>query len=208
MGGGTQGQGATNNVLGVIMAIIGTALSALFFVIEEIFLRGVEMEATLAVANEGAWGLLFHAILMPIYEHVDDPFSTEVPKPKMENCYAWYYQSSHSGKIIALIVAQWALTMIYNVAGCEITNRVASATRTTFDTIKVIFVWIISIIIKWEYWNNTSSPVRLVGFILLTLGVFLYNNVTQWMPFLKPHNIEKYGKVGTQCKNCCKKKTQ
>lgn len=74
MGGGAEGEGASNNVLGVIMAIVGTAISALFFVVEEIFLRGVEMEASLAVANEGGWGLIFHAILMPIYEHVKDPF--------------------------------------------------------------------------------------------------------------------------------------
>ena len=95
----------------------------------------------------------------------------------MEDCYGWWYQSKASGKLIALIIVQWSLTLIYNVAGCEITNRVAAAARTTFDTIKVIFVWIISLIIKWEYWNNESSPVRLVGFVLLTVGVFMYNNI-------------------------------
>lgn len=125
----------------------------------------------------------------------------------MEDCYAWYYQSIHSPKLIALIIAQWILTLIYNVAGCEITNRVAAAARQTFDTIKVIFVWVFSIIFKLEDWSPTASPVRLVGFVLLTLGVFLYNNVTQWLPFLKPHNKEIYGPVGTQCKNCCKKKS-
>ena len=61
------------------MAILGTAFSALFFVVEEIFLRGVEMEASLAVTNEGAWGLIFHIILMPIYENVKDPFWSPGP---------------------------------------------------------------------------------------------------------------------------------
>lgn len=86
-------ESARNNVLGVILTLLGTIFAALFYVTEEIFLRGVQLEASLAVANEGCWGLLLHAILMPIYEHVDDPFSSENPKPKMENCYSWYYQS-------------------------------------------------------------------------------------------------------------------
>ena len=73
------------------MTILGTVFSSLFFAVEEIFLKGVEMEASLAVCNEGAWGLILHIILMPIYEHVNDPFSDAVPKPKMEDCYAWNY---------------------------------------------------------------------------------------------------------------------
>ena len=65
---------AKNNILGVIMTLLGTVFTALFYVTEEIFLRGVQLPAALAVANEGGWGLLLHAILMPIYENVKDPF--------------------------------------------------------------------------------------------------------------------------------------
>lgn len=90
--------------------------------------------------------------------------------------------------------------MGFNQAGCEITNRVASATRTTFETIRVILIWIISIGIGWETWHSVATPIRIVGFVLVTAGVFLYNNVTQWLPFLKPINKEKYGKVGDQCR--------
>lgn len=188
---------AKDNVLGVILTLLGTVFAALFYVTEEIFLRGVQLEASLAVTNEGFWGLILHAILMPIYESVDDPFSSANPKPKMENCYAWYYQSKSSPLIAGLIASQVIFTLGFNQAGCEITNRVASATRTTFETIRVILIWIISIGIGWETWHSIATPIRIVGFVLVTTGVFLYNNVTQWLPFLKPINKEKYGKCGS-----------
>lgn len=102
--------------------------------------------------------------------------------------------------IAGLIASQVIFTLGFNQAGCEITNRVASATRTTFETIRVILIWIISIGIGWESWHNVATPIRIIGFVLVTTGVFLYNNVTQWLPFLKPINKEKYGKCGSQCK--------
>lgn len=52
-------------------------------------------------------------------------------------------------------------------------------------------------IIGREFWVSPGSPIRLIGFILLNLGIFLYNNVTRFLPFLKPWNKELYGPVGT-----------
>lgn len=49
------------------MSILGTVFGSLFLVTEEIFLRNIEMESSLVVTCEGAWGLLFQSFLMPIY---------------------------------------------------------------------------------------------------------------------------------------------
>lgn len=125
----------------------------------------------------------------------------------MENCYGWWYQTTQSASLRAIIAVDTVLTLFFNVCGCEITNRVSSATRSTFDTIKIIFIWIISLAVKWETWHPVGSPIRVVGFLILTLGVFLYNNVLQFIPFLRQANREKYGPVGTQCKRCCHRGT-
>lgn len=55
----------------------------------------------------------------------------------MEDCYAWYYQTSHSPLLIGLIFIYIILVLIFNVTGCETTSRVSSAARSTFNTIKV-----------------------------------------------------------------------
>lgn len=66
---------ARNNTIGVIVTLIGSCFAAMFNVSEEIFLRRIQLSPNLLVSIEGAWGLLLNIILMPIYEHVDDPFS-------------------------------------------------------------------------------------------------------------------------------------
>lgn len=177
---------ARNNTIGVIVTLIGCCFSAMFNVSEEIFLRRIQLSANLLVSIEGAWGLLLHAILMPIYEHVDDPFSTKVPKPKMENCYQWFKQTQNSLQYTGLMIAQPLLACIYNASGCNITARVSAVARGTFVAIRVILVWIISVGIGWEIWHPIATPIRIVGFFCVLVGCFTYNNVTQWLPFLKP----------------------
>lgn len=127
---------------------------------------------------------------MPIYEHVDDPFSKK--KQKMEDPAVWLYQIQHSPLLVALTVLTVFGTMIMNVSGAEITNRVAASVRTSFSSLKILLVWTISIIAKQEVWEPTGSPIRLVGFLLLTIGVFIHNNVLLLIPFIKIDNKNKY----------------
>lgn len=97
MDGGVVGVGARNNALGIFLSITGCMFTALWCVTEEIFLRRIQIASSLAVTCEGAWGLIYNIVLMPIYEHVKDPFwtpedgQTAKDRPYMEDCYAWYY---------------------------------------------------------------------------------------------------------------------
>lgn len=67
----------------------------------------------------------------------------------------------------------------------EVTNRLSAAARATFDGIRVVIVWIVSFIVRWETWHNEATPVRLIGFICVTIGSLMYNNVLKWVPYLK-----------------------
>ena len=84
--------------------------------------------------------------------------------------------------------------LVFNFTGMEITNHVSSATRSTFDSCRTILVWIVSFIVGWETWHTASTLTRFVGFIMVTLGVLLYNNVFRFIPFLRELNIQKFGK--------------
>lgn len=67
----------------------------------------------------------------------------------------------------------------------EITNLVSSAARSTFDVSRTIIIWIVSFIVKWEIWHNIATPIRFVGFILVTFGILIYNNIFKIIPYLK-----------------------
>ena len=77
--------------MGVILIIAGALFASLWYVTEEIFLRRVHTVGLLGVSNEGGWGLIIYAILLPVFNAVNDPFTDVTPKPKMEDTKAWFY---------------------------------------------------------------------------------------------------------------------
>ena len=174
---------AENPTLGVVFTILGSLFSSLWYVTEEISLRKIQTIGLVGVSNEGGWGLIIYAILLPILNHFNSPFSK--PPAKFEDIGAWVYQMGQSYEEILLHIAYAMFVMVFNFSGMEVTNHVSSATRSTFDSCRTILVWIVSFIVGWEKWDTASTLTRFLGFILVTLGVLLYNNVFRYIPFLK-----------------------
>ena len=57
------------------MTIFGCFFGSFWYISEELFLRKIEASGTLGVSNEGGWGLVIYAILLPILNNVNDPFN-------------------------------------------------------------------------------------------------------------------------------------
>ena len=176
---------AVNPTLGVIFTILGSLFSSLWYVTEEISLRKIQTIGLVGVSNEGGWGVIIYAILLPILNHFDSPFTGE----KFEDVGAWAYKMTQSYEEVLLHIAYALFVMVFNFTGMEITNNVSAATRSTFDSCRTILVWIVSFIVGWEKWDTASTLTRFLGFVLVTLGVLLYNNVFRYVPFLKEKNI-------------------
>ncbi|KAH0576302.1 Transmembrane domain-containing protein [Spironucleus salmonicida] len=185
---------AVNPLLGVVFTLLGCFFGSLWFVTEEISLRKIQTVGLIGVANEGGWGCILYAILLPIYNLFADPFNKDDPNAKFEDVPVWAYQMGQSYAEILLHIAYSMFVLVFNFTGMEITNHVSSATRTTFDACRSIIVWIVSFIVGWEKWHTGSTLTRILGFILVTLGVLIYNNILRLIPFLKQSNIEIFGK--------------
>ncbi|KAH0575769.1 Transmembrane domain-containing protein [Spironucleus salmonicida] len=191
---------ARNNVLGIVLVLVGNLFAALFFIVEEISLRKIQTIGLVGVGNEGGWGILIYAILLPIFNNFQDPFSDNKGK-NFEDIVAWAYQIQHSVGEMLLHFGYPISVLVFNFTGMEITNHVSAATRATFDACRTILVWIISFIVGWEKWNTSSTLTRFGGFVLVTLGVLIYNNVLMIIPFLRKDNIKQMGKwMGKKCK--------
>lgn len=70
----------------------------------------------------------------------------------------------------------------FNFAGISVTKQISATTRTVLDSIRTFVIWIFSLLIKWQEFNG----IQLLGFIVLMLGMFLYNNV-----IIRPFLIQK-----------------
>ena len=76
----------------------------------------------MGVGIEGMWGILIYSIiLLPIANSVNDPFTNENPKPKMEDTVAWAYRLAHSGPLVALHLVYLIFVLVFNFSGMEVT---------------------------------------------------------------------------------------
>lgn len=59
----------------------------------------------------------------------------------------------------------------FNFAGISVTKEISATTRTVLDSIRTFVIWIFSMIVRWQKF----SGIQLGGFIVLLIGMFLYN---------------------------------
>lgn len=71
----------------------------------------------------------------------------------------------------------------FNFFGLSVTRSVSATSRSTIDTCRTLFIWIVSLGLGWE----TFKWLQIVGFVLLVYFTFLFNGiVSPPFEFLKP----------------------
>lgn len=62
---------------------------------------------------------------------------------------------------------------LFNATGVAITKYASAAQRSTIDTSRTLLIWMVSLYLGWE----TFLPLELIGFVLLVIGTFIYNEI-------------------------------
>ena len=61
----------------------------------------------------------------------------------------------------------------FNFFGLSVTRSVSATARSTIDTCRTLFIWIVSLGLGWE----TFKWLQILGFAFLVYGTFLFNDV-------------------------------
>lgn len=61
----------------------------------------------------------------------------------------------------------------FNFAGISVTKEISATTRTVLDSIRTLVIWLFSLAVQWQVF----SGIQLAGFLVLIVGMFLYNDV-------------------------------
>lgn len=61
---------------------------------------------------------------------------------------------------------------IFNFSAISCTKELTSTTRVVFANLRTIFVWLISLTLKWE----SFYFLQLIGFLILLAGTYVYND--------------------------------
>jgi hypothetical protein len=63
----------------------------------------------------------------------------------------------------------------FNFFGLSVTRTVSATSRSTIDTCRTLFIWIVSLFLGWE----TFKWLQVLGFALLVYGTFLFNGLVR-----------------------------
>jgi hypothetical protein len=61
----------------------------------------------------------------------------------------------------------------FNFFGLSVTHTVSATSRSTIDTCRTLFIWLVSLGLGWE----SFKWLQVVGFGLLVYGTFLFNDI-------------------------------
>ncbi|KAK5014792.1 hypothetical protein LTR16_006573 [Cryomyces antarcticus] len=124
-----------------------------------------------AVAWEGTWGFMVTAVGMVILHFAVG--RTESGR------HGYFDMREGLGELFGnrRIGISSLLIMVsiggFNFFGISVTRTVSATSRSTIDTCRTLFIWIVSLGLGWE----TFKWLQVLGFALLVYGTFLFNEL-------------------------------
>lgn len=164
---------ALYTVIGVLMIALAQIFTAAQFVLEEWILEKYALEPLKVVSWEGTFGFIATVIGMLILH---------LAVGRTEGGRNGYFDAEEGWREITqnrAIAVSSVLIMIsiggFNFFGLSVTRSVSATARSTIDTCRTLFIWIVSLGLGWE----TFKWLQILGFALLVYGTFLFNDIVR-----------------------------
>lgn len=144
------------------------------FIYEEYILKYYDMHILDVVGWEGFWGTVLAGALLIISYFIPNfiiGFS--------DNFLVASYQILHSKYLFLGVLAGMFSIGPFNYFGTQLTKIASAAHRSTICSMRMFVVWMISLIMGWEEYRQS----QLYGYLIMTFGVLLYNDVIIYLFF-------------------------
>ncbi|KAG5948084.1 hypothetical protein E4U59_004559 [Claviceps monticola] len=168
-------------IIGVLLIAGAQVFTATQFVLEEWMLENSPVEPIKVVGWEGLFGFLVTVLVM-IVMHVFVG-RTEAGRYGPFDLVEGFRQMLQKKIMISSF-----LTMIsiggFNFFGLSVTRSVSATSRSTIDTCRTLFIWIVSLGLGWE----TFKYLQIVGFAMLVYSTFVFNGIVH--PPLKSLRVD------------------
>ena len=169
---------AVQTIIGVLMIAGAQIFTATQFVFEEWILEKYSIEPLKMVGWEGFFGFIVTVIGMIVLHFTIG--TTEKGKYGYFDAVEGWRQITHYRSIAISSILIMISIGGFNFFGLSVTKTVSATSRSTIDTCRTLFIWIVSLALHWE----TFKWLQILGFILLVYGTFLFNDVVG-LPFMK-----------------------
>ena len=162
---------AVKTVLGVLMIAFAQIFTATQFVVEEHLLEKYSIEPLKLVGWEGVFGFLV-TIIVQIILHFAVGQSAGDKYDYFDAVEGWRQITHYRAIAVSSILIMISIGG-FNFFGLSVTRTISATSRSTIDTCRTLFIWIVSLALHWE----TFKWLQIIGFILLVYGTFLFNDL-------------------------------
>lgn len=149
------------------------------FISEEKILSDYHLDPFKVVGTEGMWGLCIFITLLPIMQLIKcggynaTGFGLLCNYNYLENSAFAFHQMANNKWLIVMSSVTICDIAFFNYFGISITKYASAAQRSTVDLLRILFVWVFSVVLGLEKFN----PYLLPGFISLSAGFLIYNEI-------------------------------
>ncbi|KAK4239755.1 hypothetical protein C8A03DRAFT_32120 [Achaetomium macrosporum] len=173
-------------IVGVLMIAGAQVFTATQFVLEEWILERSAIEPIRVVGWEGVFGCLVTFLGMVVLHAAIGRTDAGRYGP-FDMVEGWRQFWEHRAVFVSSVLIMISIGG-FNFFGLSVTRSVSATSRSTIDTCRTLFIWIVSLGLGWE----TFKWLQVVGFALLVYFTFLFNGVVQPpFKFLRVPEVEE-----------------
>ncbi|EPS44292.1 hypothetical protein H072_1716 [Dactylellina haptotyla CBS 200.50] len=164
--------GVLRSLIGVMLIAGAQIFTATQFVLEEYILESYAMEPLQVVGWEGIFGFSVTAVGMVILHFWIGV--TEAGRRGYFDAEEGLREMGIKNVFVSSVMIMVSIGA-FNFFGISVTRTVSATSRSTIDTCRTLFIWVVSLGLGWEKF----IPLQLFGFGLLVYGTFLFNEIIQ-----------------------------
>lgn len=173
-------------VIGVLMIAGAQIFTATQFVLEEWILERSTIEPIKVVGWEGLFGF-FVTLLGMIILHFAVGRTEAGRYGIFDMVEGWRQFLEYRAVFVSSILIMISIGG-FNFFGLSVTRSVSATSRSTIDTCRTLFIWMVSLGLGWE----TFKWLQVLGFALLVYFTFLFNGIVQPpFKFLRVREVEE-----------------
>ena len=191
-----SGSSGFSSILGIILCLVGKLFQAIQCNTQELILLKYIVHPGRAVGLEGTFGMLWCLLLVCILSFF------ACPDPSFCTIGAHFEDPIMAVKEILgdLNVLGWGLVLSFSVVffnfnNMYLTKHVSCIFSIFWNTMTSGIIWFICIVIGLESFTLKSFLLQILGFSLLLVGNFTYNEMIEWKVFGLNKKMSKYIQV-------------
>ena len=187
--------GGSNNfdskiILGIFLQILSQVFSCMLLISEEKILKKFDIHPLKSVGMEGLWGAGCYLFLLIIFYQIrceswPDLLKKEMcieddeKKIRFENAI-FALKQLWASRDLKFFASLYIISIaFFNFSGLSISKYASATSRAVVDTLRTIVVWTFFLTMPFvpESAKETFEWAQLIGFIIMIIGSFIYNEI-------------------------------